>query len=325
MTTTTVLAAGSALTAALLAVPPAPATAAPATAPEPGGMTWAVRPSGPKGPNSRDYFGYTVSPGQTLKDKVSISNLSRQAQTFRVYATDAFNTADGAFALLTADRRATGAGTWIAFDAGTHRIRAGATVEVPFTLTVPRNATPGDHGGGIIASVTQQQANARGQRINVDRRVAARVYLRVDGPVTPALQISALRLSYAAPLLSSGRMEVTYTVRNTGNVRVTALARIGAQGPFGLALGGQVSRRVPELLPGNSYTFTEQIGGVVPAGRLTSSIRLSPTDSGSGVPVAGRPLTRQASLWSVPWLPAAAVLVIAATLYVRRRRSAAVR
>jgi hypothetical protein len=335
MTSKAALAGGAALAAVLLTAPPPVAAAAipagatagaTAGAPDPGGMTWAVRPAGPQGPSGRDYFVYSVSPGQAISDKVSISNLSDRAQTFRVYATDAFNTADGSFTLLTADKTATGLGTWVTFEEGTYRIKAGKTVQVPFRLKVPHDATPGDHSGGVVASLTQQQTTARGQRVNVDRRVAARVYLRASGPLTPALQVSALRTGYDAPLLGSGRMNVTYTVRNTGNVRVTALARIGAQGPFGMALGKRVPRRIPELLPGNSYTFTERIGGVLPAGRLTTSVRLSPTDPQTGRPLAARSITRRASLWHVPWLLAGGVLVlVAGFLYARRRRSGVAR
>ncbi|SEG76200.1 protein of unknown function [Thermomonospora echinospora] len=324
MTTAAALAAGLTLTAAALAPVPAAAHGAPA-APGADDLTWAVRPSGPTGPSGRDYFVYTASPGQTIKDKVSISNLSGRTLTFRVYATDAFNTADGAFTLLTADRAPTGIGTWLKFGGGFHSVKAGKTVQVPFTLTVPHDATPGDHGGGIIASITQQQTTARGQRVNVDRRVAARVYLRAQGPVTPSLQISELRTGYSAPVLGGGRMKVTYTVRNTGNIRVTALARIGVQGPFGVPLGGRASRRIPELLPGNSYTFTEQVGGIAPAGRLTASVRLSLTDPQNGTPLAARPVARRSSLWNVPWLPISVVLVIAAALVVRRRRPGAAR
>lgn len=322
MTSKAALAGGAVLTAVLLTAPAsAAAPGAPAAPGGPGGMTWAVRPAGPKGPSGRDYFVYSVSPGQTIRDRVSISNLSDRPQTFRVYATDAFNTADGSFTLLTADKTATGVGTWVAVERGSHTIKAGKTVQVPFTLKVPHDVTPGDHSGGIVASLTQQETTAQGQRVNVDRRVAARVYLRAAGPLTPSLQVSALRTGYDAPLVGNGRMDVTYTVRNTGNLRMTALARIRALGPFGLPLGEQVSRRIPELLPGTSYTFTERITGVPPAGPLTASVRLSLTDPQSGRPVAARPVGRKASVWHVPWAAVGAVvLLIAGVVYARRRR-----
>ncbi|OLT24954.1 DUF916 domain-containing protein, partial [Actinomadura sp. CNU-125] len=294
-----------------------------AAAPAPEGVTWAVRPAGPKGPNGRDYFVYSVSPGQTVTDKVSVTNLSDDTRTFSVYATDAFNTADGSFALLTAAQKPTGVGTWIDFAKKSYKVPPGKTADIPFTLTVPHDATPGDHGGGIVASVARREATTGGRTVNVDRRVAARVYLRAAGPLRPGLQISALRTGYASESLGAGRMDVTYTVRNTGNVRVTALAKVSAQGPFGVALGEPAERRVPELLPGGSYTFRERLGDVAPAGRLTASVLLSATDPRSGGPVAARPIVRRASLWHVPWTAGVAVVLAAAAavVLVRRRRA----
>ncbi|MEV5831070.1 DUF916 domain-containing protein [Spirillospora sp. NPDC052242] len=328
MTSSPVRAAGAAaLAAALLAAPAPPASAAApaavrAAAPGPAGATWAVRPSGPKGPNGRDYFVYSVSPGQTVKDKVTVTNLGEAAQTFNVYATDAFNTADGSFALLTAAQKPTDVGTWIDFAQDAYKVAPGETVDVPFTLTVPHDATPGDHGGGIVASVTRREATTGGRTVNVDRRVAARVYLRTAGPLRPALQVSALRTGYASEPLGVGRMDVTYTVRNTGNVRVAAHAKVSAQGPFGIALGEPVERRIPELLPGGSYTFRERVGDVAPAGRLTASVLLSATDPRSGDPVDARPIVRRASLWHVPWVAALLLAGAVGWLIVRRRKAA---
>ncbi|MEU5884946.1 DUF916 domain-containing protein [Spirillospora sp. NPDC047279] len=306
------------VTAALQPPPALAATAAPE--PSKGGFTWAVQPSGPKGPTGRDHFVYSAAPGQKIEDTVGITNGGRSALTFKVYATDAFNTADGSFALLTAAQRPRDVGTWTTFKAATYEVKPGKRLDVPFTVTVPHDATPGDHSGGVIAAVTEQVPNARGQRVNVDRRVAARVYLRINGPLSPAVQIDDITTAHDTPTLGSGPLTVTYRVRNTGNVRVTAGARITAQGPVG-TLGKPVSRTIPELLPGAGYTFTERIPGVAPAGRLTASVKLTPADPGNGSPL--RPTTRAASTWAVPWLPLAAtvLLIVAAIALLRRRKT----
>src|SRR5438874_2571695 len=61
---------------------------------------WAVAPTGADGVTPRDWFEYQLRPGQTLKDQVSISNLTDNPMTFAVYPSDAYNTPlDGAFAL----------------------------------------------------------------------------------------------------------------------------------------------------------------------------------------------------------------------------------
>ncbi|TDB93944.1 DUF916 domain-containing protein [Actinomadura sp. 7K534] len=321
------LAAAMIALAACLTVPAnAAAPAAAPAAPAPGGHTWSVKPAGTKGQSRRDFFVYTLSPGQRVRDKVVISNLSDRALTFRVYATDAFNTADGSFALLTADRQATGIGTWLSTGgAPTRTVEPGKSVTVPFTLTVPSGATPGDHSGGVLAAVTEQTTGAQGQRVNVDRRVAARVYARVNGALSSSLQVESLKVASESPLLGTGDVRVTYRIRNAGNVRLAATARIGVTGPFGTDLGGPVSRQVPELLPGNAYTFTDRVRGVLPAGPLTASLGLTPLDPMETGPAAARPTVRTARWWATPW-PAVAALVLAAAgagYLVRRRRSRA--
>ncbi|TDD35834.1 DUF916 domain-containing protein [Actinomadura sp. KC06] len=309
----------------LLAAPlaaPAPATAH-AGAPAPGGLAWSVKPSGANGQARRDFFVYTLSPGQRVRDSVVISNLSDRPLTFRVYATDAFNTSDGSFALLTADRQATGVGTWISIPGAPARtVGPGKSARVPFTLTVPSEATPGDHSGGVIAAVTEQTTGAQGQRVNVDRRVAARVYARVNGALSSSLQVESLTVAPESAWLGTGSVLVTYRVRNAGNVRLAATTRIGVSGPFGIGLGRAATRRVPELLPGNAYTFTDRVRGVFPAGPLTATLKLTPLDAMAAAPGAARPTVRTAGWWAAPWtVMGVVVIAVAALLVLRRRRT----
>ena len=304
------------------AAAPAAAPASPAAPAPGGGLAWSVKPAGAKGQSRRDYFVYTLSPGQRVRDDVVITNMSDRPLTFRVYATDAFNTGDGSFALLTADRQAADVGTWISVKgAPTRTVKPGRSVRLPFTLAVPDGATPGDHSGGVIAAVTEQTTGAQGQRVNVDRRVAARVYARVNGALSSSLQVEALKVDPDNPVFGAGGAKVTYRIRNAGNVRLSAAARIGVTGPFGTGLGSPADRTVPELLPGNAYTFTDRVRGVWPAGPLTATLRLTPVDATETGPSAARPTVRTAGWWATPWPALAALVVVAgAGLYLLRRR-----
>ncbi|MFI0368957.1 WxL protein peptidoglycan domain-containing protein [Actinomadura sp. 1N219] len=311
----------AALTLALSLAAPAQAAAAPAGTPAPGGLAWSVKPSGAKGQARRDFFVYTLSPGRRVRDSVVITNLSDRPLAFRVYATDAFNTSDGSFALLTADRQATGVGTWISIAGAPARtVQPGGSARVPFTLTVPPGATPGDHSGGVIAAVTEQTTGAQGQRVNVDRRVAARVYARVNGALSSSLQVESLKVAPESALLGTGSVLVTYRVRNAGNVRLAATTRIGVSGPFGIGLGRAATRRVPELLPGNAYTFTDRVRGVFPAGPLTATLKLTPLDAMVASPDAARPTVRTAGWWAAPWTAAGVLVIAVAALFLLRRR-----
>ncbi|MFV2114517.1 WxL protein peptidoglycan domain-containing protein [Micromonospora sp. LOL_025] len=317
------------LVAALLAAGPTVAVAAPTPAPAgtpapptpgPAATRWAVQPSGPDGPTGRNYFIYDLAPGSTLTDHVGVTNLSDRPLTFQVYGTDAYTTADGAFALLPADRAATDVGSWVRFDRRTWTIAPGRRADIPFRLSVPANATPGDHAGGVIAAITQARTTADGQQVRVDQRLAARVYLRVDGDVRPAVAIESVSVSYDNPINPAGGGDavVSYRVRNTGNVRVGGTGTVAVEGPFGWRLARTAPVDLPELLPGGVFTVTERVTGVPPALRLTAEVDLAPTTVDAALP----PVLRSASTWAPPWLLLAALAVLAGCLAVRLRRRA---
>ncbi|SCL23452.1 WxL protein peptidoglycan domain-containing protein [Micromonospora aurantiaca (nom. illeg.)] len=314
---------GAALAAALLAVllgPPAAGEAAPRPAPsaDPGAVRWAVQPSGPGGPTGRNYFTYDLAPGDSVTDHVGVTNLGDRPLTFAVYGTDAYTTTDGAFALLPSDRAATDVGAWIGVERRSWTVQPGRRADIPFRLTVPRNATPGDHTGGVIAAVAQDGVTADGQRVRLDQRIAARVYLRVAGEVRPAVTVESVRVGYDTPLNPIGRADltVTYRIRNSGNVRVGGTGAVVVDGPGGWTLSRTSPVDLPELLPGAEFTVTERVTGVPPALRLTATVDLAPTTVDTALP----PVQRTASVWAPPWLLIAALAAAGAWLYLRRRR-----
>ncbi|MEU7982914.1 DUF916 domain-containing protein [Micromonospora sp. NPDC049081] len=306
---TTLIRASAVLAAALLVAtaPPAPAPAAPAPSPGPaagagetGAARWAVQPSSAKGPTGRNYFIYDLAPGSTLTDHVGITNLGDHPVTFDVYGTDAYTSTDGAFALLPADRPATDVGSWIRVDRREWTIPAGKRVDIPFRLTVPANATPGDHTGGVIGAVARVRTTADGQRVLVDQRLAARVYLRVDGPVRPAVTVEAVDVSYANPVnpFAGGDLVVRYRLRNDGNVRIGGSATVTVRAPFGREQARTSPTDLPELLPGGTFTVTERITGVPPLLRLTAEVDIAATSTDTALP----PVVRTAGVWAAPWL-----------------------
>lgn len=305
------------LLAALLA--PAPAHAAP------GGddVRWSVQPSTANGPDGRDYVIRRAAPGEKLTDHVGISNLTTRPLKFSVYGTDAYTTADGSFALLPAADEPGDVGAWITLGAKEYTVPPNTRLDVPFTITVPAGATPGDHAGGVVASLAEERTDARGQKVLVDRRVAARVYLTVAGAVAPTLTIDSVRLEYAqsANPVDGGAMTVRYQVRNSGNLRLSGTGSIRVTGPFGWRLAGTEGMPIPELLPGGTITVTERILGVQPTVLLAAHVDVEPDNFGRKMPA----ISRTTSVWAWPWalvgLLAAALLHLAFRL-VRRRRAA---
>ncbi|MEU8259059.1 DUF916 domain-containing protein [Micromonospora sp. NPDC048999] len=307
----------------------APATPASGTVPaSQGGATgaelrWAVQPTSGPGAPARSVFQYESGAGTHVDDRVAISNLSDRPLTFAVYATDAYSTADGAFALLPASDPPTDLGTWIKLPRRSWTVPAGKRLEIPFRLTVPDRATPGDHAAGIIAAVTERHTDAQGQQVNLDRRVAARVYLRVDGELAPEVRIEQLETAYRTPGVPfvDGRLSVRYRVRNTGNVRLTAGdAAVRVRGPLGVTLAEPQRVALPELLPGGEVVLERDVDAW-PMGRLDAVVTVNPITAEGRLPAT----SRSAGTWAAPWSTIGALLIVAALVALgwlawRRRR-----
>jgi WxL Interacting Protein, peptidoglycan binding domain len=280
--------------------------------------TWAVEPAGPGDQAGRDHFVYALNPGQSLIDTVAISNLSDAPITFDVYATDAYNTTpDAAFALLRKEDIPEDAGSWIRFEVNEYTVPPRTRAEIPFEITVPLNATPGDHAAGVVAENTEVEAQVQDDDINlgIERRVGSRVYVRVAGPITPALRIDNLQVKHRDPLVSglSGQHHVLveYDVTNAGNIRITSEARVEIESLFGVTLKEFDAHPVPELLPGNSVHIIEAWETVPPLGPITANVE-----------VVAEEATARASekVWLVPWFWIVVALGLIAFLLIRRRR-----
>lgn len=300
---------------------------------------WSVFPApaggaSDKSPTSQDrqYFYLEGEPGATLKDKVSVSNLSREPMTFRIYGADAYNTArDGGFAVRGADEEQKDIGSWVALAKGELTIPPRTRADIPFTVTVPDDATPGDHPGAIVAlseSIEEGQGDqAKGDvEVGVRRAVGARIYLRVGGPTLPALSVEDVVVDHGQPIVpgtGTSNATIHYTLVNRGNVSLRPRLTVSAKGLFGRKLLDREAKGLPlELLPGQKVQLTEKWSGAPQFDRV--NVGLTVTSETGDLRETGR-----ASFLAVPWLAVALLLAgaggLAAWLVHRRRRRRAVK
>ncbi|MCX4801449.1 DUF916 domain-containing protein [Streptomyces sp. NBC_01214] len=309
-----------ALLLALFAAPAAHAVPAPA---EDRKSTFGVQPAGPKEPDARAHFSYGVTGGAGLRDQIAVWNYGDEPLTVAVYASDAVNTADGGFDLLPAGQAPKDAGSWIKLEKDTVTVPPKANVIVPFTLAVPRDATPGDHTAGIVATLAGGGQDAQGNKVRLDQRVGTRVYLRLAGELTPRLAVEDVQASYAGTPnpFGTGSATVTYTLRNTGNVRLGARQAVRINGMLGGSVTAGGLKDLGDLLPGSSLTITAKADGVRPALRSSAVVSVQAVATREGVDPKLPSLTRSVSLWTVPWTLLALVLAITACgLWLWRRR-----
>ncbi|MFD7228153.1 WxL protein peptidoglycan domain-containing protein [Streptomyces sp. NPDC059881] len=285
--------------------------AAPGTSHAADNGEWSVEPAA-SALGGRPYFYLSADPGTRLTDKVTVTNKTAAPLTFRLYAADAYNTArDGGFAVRTQDERQGGVGAWAKPERDRVTVPARSSVTVPYTLTVPENAEPGDHPGALVALDERVAAGSGSVAVGVRRAVGARVYLRVNGPTMAALSVEDVTYAPDTPLVpgaGDSSALVSYTLHNRGNVTLNPKVALRAEGLFGRTLLARELKRIPgELLPRQKIRLTERWAGApqLDWGEVTL------TASARDVRESGA-----VSFFALPWLVAIVLLTGGAGAFV---------
>ncbi|MBQ0852585.1 DUF916 domain-containing protein [Streptomyces sp. BH-SS-21] len=290
-----------------------------------GDVTWTVRTAANGYGDDRSSFSYGVNPGSRVEDAMVVANRGKDTLTLALYTADGYTTEKGQLDLLTREKKSVGIGAWVRATKATVRIAPGRTAEIPFTVAVPRDATPGDYVGGILTSLKQSDDT---EGIAVDRRLGIRIKLRVSGALKPTLAVEDLHVDYhgTANPFGQGDATVTYTLHNTGNALLSAAQKVTLTGPFGTleTRAGKIAA-APELLPGERWKVTVPVHDVTPALRLTAKATVTPalTDA-AGSTTSLKPVEATTTGWALPWtllLLIAAVLAAATATYFLRRRA----
>jgi hypothetical protein len=234
------------------------------------------------------YFTLTASPGERRPLTVQLGNAGTSVVRARTYPADAYTIVNGGFGAALAGEPASGTTTWLDYPDEVLDLAAGATVQRPFTLVVPADATPGEH---LTSLVIQNAEPVTGDGTTseltfafqqVIRQVIA-VSVTVPGPLIPGLEVGA-----ATHRTVAGKSSISVALKNSGNVRLKPA------GEFVLrdAAGQEVSRYAVSM--DSFYAGTETFIEVPFAQRLNAgdyTVSLSLADAtGSGVAVSSAAL-----------------------------------
>lgn len=267
----------------LLTLPVLCGTAASAAGPD-----WSAAPSSGDGASSsgdgaRSRFYLEGEPGAVLKDTVAVTNGSPRARTYTL-------------------RGAGGggqSGEWLAFAERKVTVPARTRAEVPFTMTVPDGAVPGDHPSAVLVG--------DGERTE---RVGVR--LRVMGPALSALSVENVRVRE-----SGDGAQIAYVLVNRGNTTLSPRLAVRADGLFGELMRRQERALNVELPPGARMPMREPWPSPPALDAADVSLRVTAEAGAKG--------TGHASYTAVPWglfaaLGTAAAAAAGGAWYVRARR-----
>lgn len=294
--------------------------------------TFGIGPASLSAQNPRGYFSYQMGAGGTYRDRAIVVNYGNTPLRLGIYAADLGNSASGALVVgLPDDAGQHDAGAWVKLpkklvtvDVAPASSRGPGTKIVPFTLQVPADASPGDHGGALVAVLSTLGRNPKGENVRLNQRVATRLYVRVNGPVTPRLEIDDLRATYHQNLnpIGGGSVTVHYVVRNSGNIRLAAQQVVTVTGMFGTTKT-VTGRKIDLLFPHGAQPVNVTIKGVFPTMWEKARVKVTPLLFADQKPVPVPTAARSVSFVAVPWtLLGCVFLLLALTVgfFLRRRR-----
>jgi hypothetical protein len=316
----------------------APSSAAPRLAPAAGSgdanggagdgrLTFGMTTASSGAPDDRGFIAVDAPPGSTVSDSVGVVNMSDAPLDVDLYTADVVNAKDGALDAGRAGDKKSLAGAWVTLPEAKVSLPAQSSkgpgvAVVPVTITIPKNAEPGDHLAGVLSSVTAAgRPGVNAPTVDLEQRVGVRVYVRVQGDIRAGLTITDVRADFrAGSPFGPGTVNVTYTLTNSGNVRFGVHPAVRASGIFGLMARSAKGRSVDELLPHASVTQTVTIPHVYPL-VLDNVVVSGAAVAARGADDPGLGTVHASSwTWAWSWLVLIVILVVAAAVAEWRRR-----
>jgi hypothetical protein len=257
-------------------------------------------------------FDLSAQPGQLLTQTLKLRNESSLPVTFAAsaasFAGKSGDEASGVPDLYPSNevRDGHGLGSWISYRTSEFTLLPGERVELPFVITVPKDAGPGSYFGAVILGT---KAGATAENVGVTGTAAALVLLKVEGEIVEDLKVSG----FSAPTLSTSlpvRFEAL--LANNGTVHERPYGEVIVRNVFGREVATLAMNRAEykSVLPGMSRrysavwqrqvleegasTLTRQWRNFA-FGFYTAEMRLRYGED-------GRILSATARFWVIPWL-----------------------
>lgn len=124
-----------------------------------------------------------VDPGKSFSSVLRATNLGGVTQTYTVSVQDIESIDEKGYPVFAKEHEATGfeLSSWVKVPRDEIMIAPGATAEIPFTVTIPENATPGGHFGTLFLSTKGEKPKTVGA--SVAYQVGAILSFQVSGDV----------------------------------------------------------------------------------------------------------------------------------------------
>jgi hypothetical protein len=194
---------------------------------------------------NQSWFIYEKTPGEIIEDTASIKNYGSEPINIHICAVDGTTNTSGSFILKFDLEKQVGIGTWADIIKSDLTIKPGERIDIPFKITVPKNAQPGQYLGGIVIENQEfHMEHQAGNKISssseikpdtsygkavVATRIGARIYLTIPGEVIEKAKVDSFEF---VPAINN-KSYFKFKISNTGNVAFAPTAAIKIFDQFG--------------------------------------------------------------------------------------------
>jgi hypothetical protein len=272
-------------------------------------------------------FNITASPGDSIRDVLHVYNEDPYPVTLKpsllnfTFSPNDEVSGSPEFYAAGEIRNGHELADWIVIeDDKAFTIGSGERVNIPFTITVPKDAQPGGHFGAIHIGTLQESQKEDGPQIGVKASTSALLFVRVNGDTRDELAVN----SFFSNSRLYTRLPADFTIRlsNGGTTHLIPVGNIFITNTFGrqvasLEVNGSDKRRV---LPGSIRRFEEswmhrrlpksasefvQEWRNFAFGKYTATLVINYGDGG-----AQKLVSSTTSFWVIPWMILAAFATV---------------
>lgn len=182
--------------------------------------------------------------------------------------------------------------------------------ELPITITVPEDASPGAHYGVIRFTGTPPDLDSTG--VSLSASLGALVLLKVNGDIKEGLSLTQFSVSHKGkpgPVFESTPLQFSQQIKNTGNMFEAPTGYVTIKNMFGKPIAAvNINLEKRNVLPASTRQFTGSLDKSVIGtrrlfGRYTAQLHLT---YGTNKQV----LESSLSFWVIPFKIIAGIIIL---------------
>jgi hypothetical protein len=173
-----------------------------------------------------------LSPGDVVTEEITVTNVSGEDREYFVYKRDIIGVEEGGvpiFAEESTEKTGYEITEWISLQSDRISVKADETITVPVVITVPMEASPGSHFGGVF--VSQEPPRLRQIGAGVGYEVASIISIRISGDVLDDARIRSF--STDKLFYTSKNVSFTAKIENQGNILIRPRGPLEITSMFG--------------------------------------------------------------------------------------------